>query len=67
MVLCELTLILRSQLEEMASQQGLLVQPLVLMPEVEDSSHMTWLESDSSRKFEDSRLTWLSESELEIL
>ena len=30
-VLCELTLILCSQLEEMASQQGLLVQLLVLM------------------------------------
>ena len=30
------------------------------LPEVGDSSHMTWLESDSSRKFEDLRLTRLT-------
>ena len=29
-------------------------------PEVGDSSHMTWLELASSRKFEDLRLAWLT-------
>ncbi len=28
--------------------------------EVGDSSHMTWLESDSSRKFKDLWLAWLN-------
>lgn len=29
-------------------------------PEVGDSSHMTWLESDSNCKFEDLRLAWVT-------
>ncbi len=56
----QLSFIQRPKLSKICNLVQLLMCSYDSIAEVGDSSHMTWLESDSSRKFKDLWLAWLN-------